>query len=115
MKTLIDKKTKSGSLVLSDELTVAQAGAIREALSESLGKVSSLTVDITGASEVDLSFLQLMCSVHRTATKKDKLITLAGRSNKAMQKAVTETSYRRTVGCILDNQKNCLWVDKYHE
>ena len=49
MKTLIDKKTKSGSLVLSDELTVAQAGAIREALSESLGKVSSLTVDITGA------------------------------------------------------------------
>ena len=90
MKTLIDKKTKRGSLVLSDELTVAQAGAIREALSESLGKVSSLTVTLPEPGG-DCP-LQLMCSVHRTATK-NKLITLAGRSNKAMQKAVTETSY----------------------
>lgn len=115
MKTLIDKKTKSGSLVLSDELTVAQAGAIREALSESLGKVSSLTVDITGASEVDLSFLQLLCSAHLTATNKGKRIALAGRSNKAMQKALNEAHYRRPVGCILENQKDCLWVGKDRE
>lgn len=115
MKTLIDEKTKKGTLVLSNELTVAQASAIRDALAESLGKVSSLTVDITEASEVDLSFLQLLCSAHRTATKKDKLVVLAGRSNKALQKAITETSYRRAAGCILDNQNNCLWVDKYHE
>ena len=115
MKTVVDENTKSGSLVLRDELTIASALVIRDALVKSLAEVSSLTMDVSSASAVDLSFLQLLCSAHRTATREGKSVALAGRSSGALQKVLVETGYRRVEGCILDVNKNCLWVEKYHE
>lgn len=79
MKTLIDKKTKSATLVLSEELTIARVSAIRDALQNVLEEADNLTVDVGVASEIDLSFLQLMCSAHRTGASRGKQVTLAGR------------------------------------
>lgn len=115
MQTLIDKKTKSATLVLSEELTVARVSAIRDALQNVLEEADNLTVDVGVASEIDLSFLQLMCSAHRTGASRGKQVTLAGRENTVFSQAVVETGYLRTEGCVLDVGKNCLWVDKYHE
>ncbi|MFO7568421.1 MAG: STAS domain-containing protein [Smithellaceae bacterium] len=110
MELIIDKKTKSGRLTLTDDLSISRATSLREAIEQALKKVKHLTVDIGQARGVDLSFLQLLCSAHRSATVMNKSMTLAGKSNEALQKAVDENGYGRTSGCVLDKTSTCLWV-----
>ncbi len=110
MEWIFDKKTKSGKLVMTGALTIDRVREIRDALDRRLGEVKTLLVDVGQASEVDLAFLQLMCSAHRTAVGMNKSFSLSGKDNPAMQKAIAENSYARETGCRLDETKTCLWM-----
>ena len=110
MDLTIDKKTKNGTLVLNDDLTIARAATLRQTIEQALKKVKHLTLDVGQATDIDLAFLQLLCSAHRSATVMNKTMTLAGKSNEALRKAVDENGYGRTSGCVLDKTSTCLWV-----
>ncbi len=109
MELILDKKTKSGRLILKDDLTISRITSLRNEINKALAKVKSLVVDVEQAATVDLTFLQLMCSAHRTATVQNKSITLSGKINPVMEKAIEENSYTRSAGCALDATNTCLW------
>lgn len=112
MELSIDKKTKTGRMVMTGALTLDQIGQIRDTLRKALADVKTLVVDVEGASEIDLTFLQLLCSAHRSATAANKSLSLSGGHNPAMQKAIADNSYARTTGCRLDKTNTCLWVER---
>jgi ABC-type transporter Mla MlaB component len=115
MELIIDEKTKSGRLVLKGELTINRIKSIRDEMDKALSKVKDLTVDIEQAAAVDLTFLQLSCSAHRTATVQNKALSISGQSNPAMSAAVKENRYAREAGCILDKTNTCLWREREDE
>jgi ABC-type transporter Mla MlaB component len=112
MSLLKGENNGQGKLVLEGELTLGCIRKLRDELSRSLEEVQHLDIEVAGVVETDLSFLQLMCSAHRTAVKMGKTVALIGDIPQAFQQAVEDNGYNRQSGCGLDVDKTCLWAEK---
>ncbi len=102
-------------MLLPEDLTIAGATEIRNLVKEALDDSQSLEVNGENAVEVDVTFLQLMCSLHRTALSLNKSVSLVAASNPALEKAVVDNGYRRARGCHMDTTNTCLWMENDHE
>jgi len=112
MTFIKEKKTDRGRLVLEGDLTLGGIRQLHEELMSSLKKVKHLDVTIDGARETDLSFLQLLCSAHRTAVKMGKSLSLAEDLPESFLQTMKNNGYSRQGGCSLDVDKSCLWTGK---
>jgi two-component system chemotaxis sensor kinase CheA len=65
------------SVPLGGSLTIATAEATHAKLIEALGGASPITLDCSQASEIDVTFLQLMVAAQRTAAGAGKTVRLA--------------------------------------
>ena len=74
--------------------------------------VDQLTLEFGDVHEVDLSCLQLLCSVHRSAVRMNKRVAFSGQHPEVFDKVVREAGYTRTTGCHLDCFGSCLWVKR---
>lgn len=115
MELIIEQETNQGRLILKDDLTIDRIRDIHEIMCQSLSAVESLVIDIQDAAQIDLTFLQLLCSAHRTATASNKSIVLSGQINPVMEKAVEDHCFARGKGCGLDKTNTCLWMVKENE
>lgn len=112
MTFIKEKKTDRGRLVLEGELTLGRIRQLHEELMSSLKRVKHLDVNIAGAVETDLSFLQLLCSAHQTAVKMGKTLSLASDLPEILLQTMESNGYSRHRGCSLDIDKTCLWTGK---
>lgn len=110
MNIVKEQNNDRGRLVLKGELTLEYIRPLYEELKGFLENVQHLDVDVSEAVETDLSFLQLLCSVHRTAMKKGKTITLAKTIPDVFLQAMDDNGCRRQSSCSLDINKTCLWA-----
>ena len=110
-----NKKRGSVTVLLPEDLTVGRVTEIRSLLKEALDESQNLEVNTENAAEVDLTFLQLMCSLHRTALSLNKSVRLTAPSNPALEKAVADNGYRRARGCHMDTTNTCLWTENNDE
>jgi anti-anti-sigma regulatory factor len=99
-----------GILKLAGDLTLGQAEELRMILIKAIISVDQLTLEFDDVHEVDLSCLQLFCSVHRSAVRMNKQVAFSGRYPAAFEKVVRDAGYARTTGCHLDCFSSCLWV-----
>ncbi|MBI5675800.1 MAG: STAS domain-containing protein [Nitrospirae bacterium] len=99
-----------GEIVLSGSLTIKNASKLRTKFIDALMKEDNLSVCIDADAGVDLSFLQLLCSSHRTALKLGKSITLRILAKANFLTAVENAGYTRRRGCARDNNGTCLWL-----
>lgn len=106
----LDQTGKKGVLTLSGDLTIRHADELRTALIKAIISTDELTIDCSGAGSVDLAFLQLLCSAHRTFTRLNKRVSLTECRPEVLQIAVREAGFVRSRGCSLDRQNSCLWV-----
>jgi anti-anti-sigma regulatory factor len=108
------KAEESGNntiLTISGELTIQNASALQGIFIRSLESSSNLTVNLEGVTDLDLSFLQMLCSLHRTSTDLKKNLALTGRYPEIFRDAVKSAGYSRRSGCGSNNNKNCLWAE----
>ncbi len=101
-----------GTLIVEGFLTLENIRNLREELQEALEAVQRLDIDATGAAEADLSFLQLLCSAHRTAVRQGKCLNLTGDLPDVLKQAMEDNGYARQIGCGTDAGKTCLWADR---
>lgn len=80
----------SGILVLSGELTIERSLALRDALLEMFDRYQNVRLDLSGVTEVDLTFFQLLRAAVVTAQRRGG--TLAGCG--VIPAPVSETAYR---------------------
>lgn len=99
-----------GVLTLNGALTIGCAEELKATLMKSLERVEHLVLNLGTVEEVDLSCLQLLCSAHRTSTRLNKQMTIAGGRPEAFRRAVCAGGYGRHVGCSFDIHKTCLWL-----
>jgi anti-anti-sigma regulatory factor len=67
----------SSVVPLYERLTIATVEAIHAKLREALAGADAITLDCSQASEIDVTFLQLLVSTQRAATRSGKAVRLA--------------------------------------
>jgi len=100
------------TLVMEGNLTIQQAGAVREELQSALKKGQHIELDMEAVKAADLAFLQLLCSAHRTSVNMGKTLAFKGEIPAVFRKSVEDNGYARPHGCVLDVNKTCLWIMK---
>jgi anti-anti-sigma regulatory factor len=103
--------SETDALRLEGSLTIGRAVELKELLRDALRNGNEIILDLGSATEVDLSFLQLLCSAHRTALRMSKHLILKPERSAASRKVVRETGYLRTLGCRQAPHKSCLWKE----
>jgi anti-anti-sigma regulatory factor len=98
------------SLSFSGRLTVDRAAELRARFTEALARPESLAVDVAGATEVDITFLQLLYAAHKAARLAGKTLTLSPLHPPAMQKALAQAGLCGHAGLCSDGGQPCLWT-----
>jgi anti-anti-sigma regulatory factor len=111
MGAALEKKGEKIQVVLSGELTLPQADEIKHIFLKALGEAGDISIVLEHIQDVDLSLLQLFCSLHRSAWQQKKQINLEGTASQTLIDAVDTAGFSRHSGCTPDFDKSCLWVD----
>lgn len=102
---------KRADLLFDGEVTIQRVAELKTQLSEALAGTDCLTLNLKDVSRADLTFLQLLCSAHRTAQKAGKEMCLAEIPD-AVEKAVADAGFiRENMGCGQECSDNCLWIE----
>ncbi len=112
MNAIKELQNDSGRLVLKGELTLENIRPLYEDMKDILEKANHLVVDVSEASDADLSFLQLLCSAHRTAMKTGKTLAFAEIIPDIVKKAMADNGYTGQSRCSLDLNHTCLWAKR---
>lgn len=99
----------SAELLWQGELAVRQIAALKEELLAALAGHGSLTLRLASVSEVDLAFLQMLCSAHRYASSSRKELNVVGDPERVFAGALELAGFARHVGCAYDCDGSCLW------
>jgi len=105
------EEKNSTRLSFDGELTVAHATVLKREIVESLQTGDNIELDIDQATKVDLSFLQLICSAHRTMCKDGKVLTLKKPFDPLFLQAIQEAGFDRIKNCRFHTTGECLFVE----
>ena len=97
-------------LQVSGDITIQNAQECLEALRDFQGKGGNLLLlNLEGVTGADVSFLQLICSLHRTCLKAGQNLTLKGNMPETFKTIVESSGYRRPGACKFGGNNPCLW------
>lgn len=106
----VSESGDGGELILGGALTIENASAIRKQLIKTLIRTDEMVVSVDADALVDISFLQLLCSAHRTASNLGKALTLRPLPSDNFLVAVENAGFTRKRGCSCSRESDCLWV-----
>lgn len=108
------KREKDGDrevLVVSGDLTIAAAGALKEALRQLVQAGPNMTVRAERVRAVDISFLQLLCAAHHTAAERNRTLQVAGTDREPFATLLRTSGFLRHIGCRESTRRSCLWAE----
>jgi len=114
MQAKHEQQDRIAFLTLSSDLTIEHAEDLKVLILKALSGADQVVLDIKNVSDCDLSALQIFCAAHRTAVQQQKQIALAQSSSKTFRRTVAGAGYWRHVGCPIDSDQSCFWVERYH-
>lgn len=91
--------------------TVEEAGRIRTLLMEKLRESDRVVLSLSGVDEADLSFLQLLCAVHKSAFNARKTLVLDGVPSEPLTRKAREAGFACRRECGPDLSKDCFWAE----
>ncbi|MBN1524092.1 MAG: STAS domain-containing protein [Spirochaetales bacterium] len=102
-------KTKKEQIVFSGDLTIHHAGELQKELKKHIAAHDHISIAFETIDSIDLSFLQLMCSVHRESLKKEKSITITTSVPEQLRQIMATIGFERTISCDHGEHDDCLW------
>jgi anti-anti-sigma factor len=109
---VIDFKEQEGQieLIFRGEATIQNVAEIKELLLSLQSKGTNLVLNLDELSGVDVPFLQLLCSLHRTAACAGQQLKLTGSVDEEVLTVIDAAGYQRDKACALSKDENCLWM-----
>lgn len=107
------EKNGSSSVCLSvgGDLTVTSINGLYSKIREIFNTEDDLELSIKDKAEIDMTFIQLICSSHRAFSSCEKKFSVSG--NKACLYSKTdEIGYTRHKGCVFDKYGTCVLVKR---
>jgi len=96
-------------LTLSGRATIQHANEAKGTLYGALCSAERVVVDVSGVTEVDPAFFQLLCSAHRSATELGKRMGLEPACPELFRKAAEAAGFHPS-GCGGEARGGCLLV-----
>ena len=115
MADFLVTESEKGGLIMGGALTIENASEIRKILIKALIKDDQLELSIAPDASMDVSFFQLLCSAHFTASKIGKNFSLRPLSGGNFFREVENAGYARNRGCSRGDNEACLWVRGEHD
>jgi anti-anti-sigma regulatory factor len=103
------KKNGREVLTVSGALTVKHAKALKAAFLEAVRNAPSVEVEVEKIDDIDVTFVQLVCSAHRMAADLDKQMTITGLEQERFSEMLGRFGFFRHIGCHESTRKSCLW------
>jgi anti-anti-sigma regulatory factor len=102
---------KRNAVEVHGKCTIEKAGRIRTLLMERLAEPGGLILNLSGVSEVDLSFLQLLCAAHKSASNSGKAFGLEGALSEPLILKAREAGFACRGECGPHLNGGCLWTE----
>ncbi len=97
------------TVVLGGELTITHMENLKAELLDALRNASQVKVRLENVSEMDMAFLQILCSAHRTAADHNKSFTIGGELDR-FRTIMKSAGFQRHIGCREESKYPCLWL-----
>jgi anti-anti-sigma regulatory factor len=94
---------------LEGRLTVERAAQLSEILKETIDHSDRVVVDCSGATDMDVSFLQILYAADRSCALGNKEFSLAGRCPEVMRQALRRAGFCHAGDSCEDAPEACLW------
>ena len=91
--------------------TIEEAERIRTLLIEQLAETDHLILNLSNIDEVDLSFLQLLCAAHKSASNAGKTFALEGALSEPLRRKAREAGFACRKECGPHLNGDCLWAE----
>jgi len=108
----IDLQRNGGDVVIvaGGRLTFSRAGSFHTILMEALAGSGRVDLFLHDVDEADLTFLQLLCSAHRTAASQGTVFSLGGLDAAGpVLRLIQAAGAQRGAGC----PEGCLWASVF--
>lgn len=114
MFAINEEVASDGAVVVSIEgdATVENIDRILQVLLALLHNNDRVLVNCDRVDSIDLFFIQLLCSAHRTAVARAKEFALLGSLPPALHDAIKIAGFIRQHGCraVSGSDRDCLWI-----
>jgi anti-anti-sigma regulatory factor len=90
---------------------IEEAARVRAILVESLSQADRAALDLSKATDADLSFLQLLCAAHKSAVRRGKTLTITGAVPEDIRQKAREAGMTGNRSCGSDLSGSCLWAE----
>ena len=97
-------------VTFTGDLSVHRAREVKETLLAALKTGKQLVLEFTDYKRADLSFIQLLCSAHRTCALSGMPLKLGASTPDMFLKTVDEAGFLREKCCVFSKDKTCLWL-----
>lgn len=94
-------------------MTIEHAQEAKTLLQELLTKKDNIPLDLEGVTGIDLSCLQLLCAMHKSAMQADKTVTLDYSRSSVISDILQRAGLVRHSGCT--GSEKCFWSEASHE
>ncbi len=102
--------TREGAVLkLYGELTVENAGVLKDLLTASHGGRDRFSLDLTGITAADIAGLQVLCAAHRAWRHEMRKVEVTGIAA-AVDMAADDAGYHREEGCFPEERSDCIWI-----
>jgi ABC-type transporter Mla MlaB component len=98
-------------VTVGGDLTVASAAALKTEMVAALQGASTVEVIVENITRIDISFPQLLCSAHRTAAARNKILTVVGLAREQLNTMLLRSGLSRKTGCQENTRTSCLWLN----
>ena len=107
-----EQETSGGKMrvTLGGELSIKNARELRDLLMKALEQKEGIVLEFSECKVIDLSFIQLLCSAHRSASRAKRSLKLGDTVPELLLKTIGEAGCFRDKGCKFDSNNNCLWL-----
>ena len=93
---------------LPSEMTLSHATEIRAMLLPAVSSHEPIELDARAVTDIDIAGLQLLCSLHRSASNHNTLVTFVGGTRgEPIEEAEHRAGFCRHAGCAA----GCLWEE----
>lgn len=90
-------------------LTIYSIAEMKAQLVQAYESASSLTLELNEVESVDLSFFQLLCSLHRSALHDKKKVDLKLPVSPLVRDMMSGMGYERRVSCTEEGEDTCFF------
>ena len=109
MEIRVEMKGDAQRFVLEGDLTIEHAGEVRAAFVGIPADTHEIRVSLDKVTGVDVSVLQLFCSIHRTCEAGNRLFSFEGKPSEKFLAVARRAGYVPPACCFAKETTICLW------